>query len=374
MTICILQKALADALARVGSAIPKQSPIPALLHVRIEASADRATFTGCDCDMQISTSCECEGDGLSCAVSFSVLHGLVASFPPAAEFTLSMMKNGHISIVSGKSKFSLPSLPAADCAQLKMGAAEASISTGSASLKRLLDQTLFAVGSQADRPWSHGAFIHTLPSNVLASACFNGPQLAVSTCEIAEGSDDLRLIIPKAAAQEMTRLPKDCDIEISAAAGLVSVRSADYEIISKVIASTFPDYARIIGGESYDVNAVTAVSDLSPAILRVSKVADERNRCLRFDFAADHLKISTDFGGLGIGEDFAPAEVEGPASSAGFAASNLVSGIRALDTEMLQISLSDKLVRLRSASKAPDCAIYVMKMALRSGATLAVAA
>lgn len=368
MTVRIVQKAFAEALARVGNAIPKQSPIPALLHVRIEASLGRATFTGCDMDMQISTGCACTGDALSCAVPFAILHGLVTSFPPAAEFNLSVSKNGHISIVSGKSKFTLPSLPASDCAQLKMGAAEASISTSAASFKRLLDQTLFAVGSQADRPWSHGAFIHTLPSNILASACFNGPQLAVSTCEIAEGSDELHLIIPKASAQEMTRLPKDCDIEISAAGGLISVRSAGYEIISKVIASTFPDYARIIGGEAYGVNAVTAVSDLSPAILRVSKVADERNRCLRFDFASDHLKISTDFGGLGIGEDFAPAEVEGPASSAGFAASNLVSGIRALDTEMLQISLSDKLVRLQSASKAPDCSIYVMKMALRSGA------
>ena len=101
---------LARLLSATTRVVESRNTIPILSCVRLVAKDGTLTATATDLDIVVSASAKADG-AMSVCVDAKMLDAIVKKLPASAEITLTA-KDGALAITSGRSRFSLPTLPA----------------------------------------------------------------------------------------------------------------------------------------------------------------------------------------------------------------------------------------------------------------------
>jgi DNA polymerase-3 subunit beta len=299
MKFTIERAALIKALGHVQSVVERRNTIPILSNVLLSAERGGVSFAATDLDMEIVDFAPARVDtpGQITAPAHT-LYEIVRKLPEGAEVELRYTgEDPRLQIAAGRSRFSLPVLPAGDFPVMSSDGLSQRITVDTNDLIRLIDKTRFAISTEETRYYLNGLYLHTVGDGVrsqLRAVATDGHRLALAEMIAPEGAQGAPgVIVPRKTVQEARRLLEDAgetvDLQLSAAK--VRFEFGRASLTSKVIDGSFPDYMRVIPRDNDKLLSVD-IAVFAQAVDRVATISAEKSRSVKMAIAPGRIVLT----------------------------------------------------------------------------------
>lgn len=295
---------LLPALSRVSDAVDGKSKIPILAHVLLQPDGESLRLRCTNLDLQIEAECEMTAHMIFPAIAMPVnrLSAILKELPESAEMTFGpgRMKD-QVGISTGRSSFSLPSLPGSDFPEMGGRISEGWIDIDGAQLAEGLKKAAYAVNKADDRPYLCGFCLHGVeggPGVILAATDGHYlvqivlPDLGDVAFPPVENSYP-HIILPPMGADPIRKLLDGAKhgARMAVTASKIAVAYDGVEIQSKLIDGTYPGYERLIPQRT-ERTIVIPREILASSVRRVAAMVDDsKNDGIRLKVIHDRLQI-----------------------------------------------------------------------------------
>ena len=299
MKLTIERAALLKALGHVQSAVERRNTIPILSNVLLSAERDRLTFSATDLDLEIIDQAFAQVDqpGQITAPAHT-LYEIVRKLPDGADVSLTFNgEDPRLTIQAGRSRFSLPVLPAGDFPVMSSEGLASRMSVDVNDLIRLIDKTRFAISAEETRYYLNGLYLHTVSEGgvqKLRAVATDGSRLALAEMPAPEGAAGAPgVIVPRKTIGEARRLLEDAgeSVELAVSPQKVRFNLAGAALTSKVIDGNFPDYSRVIPKDNNRIVRVDAKL-FAQAVDRVATISAEKSRSVRMAIESGRVVLT----------------------------------------------------------------------------------
>jgi DNA polymerase III subunit beta len=352
MKVTLERTALLKSLGHVHRVVERRTTIPILSNVLLSASGGGLQLKATDLDLEVTETTPADvGQPGATTLPAHTLYEIVRKLPDGAQVSLeSGQENGNdsgqLQLRSGRSRFSLQSLPESDFPDLDASDLSHAFKLRAEDLKRLLDKTQFAISNEETRYYLNGVFLHVTEADgkaLLRAVATDGHRLARLETAAPSGASGMPgIIVPRKAVAEVLKLIEDPDAEVAIELSAAKIRFTLGSVVltSKLIDGSFPDYARVIPAQNDKLLTVER-KDFSDAVDRVSTISSERGRAVKLAMADGKLVLSVtnpDSGSaveeLEVDYDSAPIEI-------GFNARYLIDIANQLDSDTALFKMND---------------------------------
>jgi DNA polymerase-3 subunit beta len=347
MKVTLERTALLKALGHVHRIVERRNTIPILSNVLIEARERQLTLKATDLDLEATESAPADvAQEGSTTVPAHVLYEIVRKLPEGAQVSLEM--SGEISqllLRSGRARFHLQCLPASDFPDLTTGDLSHRFALSSGDLKKLIDNTQFAISTEETRYYLNGIFLHVTEVDgaaVLRAVATDGHRLARVELPAPKGAAGMPgVIVPRKAVSEIQKLIEDLAQEIVVELSTAKARFqfGDTVLTTKLIDGTFPDYGRVIPANN-DKRLVVDKEPFAKAVDRVSTISSERGRAIKLSIGDGRMVLSVNNPDSGSASEEIEVDYDSTPIEIGFNARYLldIAGQLSSDTALLKLS------------------------------------
>ena len=341
MKVSATREHLLEALQSVIGVVERRQTMPILSNVLLAARDNRLRATGTDLEVELVAAAEVTvtqaGD---VTVPGRKLLDIVRTLPDKTHVTVS--KEGErVVLRGGRSRFTLSSLPAAEFPVIEEIHAQHTISIKAHDFRRLIDKTHFAMAQQDVRYYLNGTLLET-NGEVLRAVATDGHRL--SWCEVALGGaarELQQIILPRKGVLELQRLlDGEGEIEVAIGTNHVRVQIGEVRFTSKLIDGKFPEYGRVIPAEPPRVMSADRDA-LRAALQRTAILSNEKYRGVRLTFAPGLLTVQAHNPEQEEAEDQLEVSFAGEGIEIGFNVSYLLDALAAVETETVEVGLTD---------------------------------
>jgi DNA polymerase III subunit beta len=348
MKATLERTALLKALGHVHRVVERRNTIPILSNVLIEARERQLTLRATDLDLEATESAPADvaQQGATTAPAH-VLYDIVRKLPEGAQVSLEMTgEAGQLLLRSGRSRFHLQSLPASDFPDLSAGDLSHRFTLAAADLKKLIDNTQFAISTEETRYYLNGIFMHTTDvggATMLRAVATDGHRLARVELPAPQGAVGMPgVIVPRKAVSEVQKLIEDIDAEVSIEFSTAKARFTfgDTVLTTKLIDGTFPDYARVIPANN-EKRLVVEKAPFQAAVDRVSTISSERGRAIKLAIADGRMTLSVNNPDSGSASEEIEVDYNSPPIEIGFNARYLLDIAAQLSSDTALVKLAD---------------------------------
>jgi DNA polymerase-3 subunit beta len=342
MRFSVSREALLKPLQLTAGVVDKKQTLPVLGNVLLSVENEALAVTSTDMELEIvARSHVTEGEDGAITVPARKLLDICRMLPEGSEISLSMDK-GRATVRSGKSRFLLSTLPAADFPNMEGTVGLVAFDVPQRVLKRLIEQTQFAMAQQDVRYYLNGMLLE-VGEDVVRCVATDGHRLALSEAEVdTRVQENYQVILPRKAVQELGRLLADDEsvVKVDLGANHMSVRTADVTLSTKLVDGRFPDYQRVVpqGGDKI---VISDRESLRAALGRISILSNERYRSVRFAFHPGVVKVSANNPEQEEAEEEISVDYNGGYLEIGFNATYVQEALAALKDTDVRLTLSD---------------------------------
>ncbi len=294
MKFCISKESLFTSLSSVCGVIERRQTLPVLSNLLFNLTLDKLVITGTDLEVElVSTIVE----GLSVTdpgettLPARKLLDICKNLPDKSQITFNI-KNDKATVTSGKSRFSLSTLPADDFPSLEHITADIKVQATKSELKKLFDSTSFAMALQDVRYYLNGLLLE-VSSGKLRTVATDGHRLALSDLfQDSSSQTEHQVIIPRKGVIELQRLLDESDDQlfIELSSNHIQAEIGNIRFTSKLIDGKFPDYERVIPVIGEKIVAIDR-EILKKALTRAAILSNEKYRGVRFSVSENNLSI-----------------------------------------------------------------------------------
>ena len=367
MKTTIERGALLRALGHAQSIVERRNTIPILSNILLDASDDSLTVMATDLDIETREPVQARVDRAGrITVPGHTLFDIVRKMPPG-DITLESAE-GRMSVVAGRARFSVPTLPAEDFPIIAVGALPTSFTVPIDVLADMLGATRFAMSTEETRYYLNGILLHVRQGADgeprLGAASTDGHRLALATTAIPEGvSPDVRgVIVPRKCVAELAKVidENDGDVVVSFSNTKIRFEFGRLTYVSKLIDGTFPDYDRVIPRANQAV--VRASADLlQESIDRVSTIATERTRAVKLALERNLIVLSVTSPENGVANEEVEVEYDGPSFEVGFNSRYFLDILQLLKGQEIELVMQDAAapVIVRRVGESDDLAVLM---------------
>jgi DNA polymerase-3 subunit beta len=280
-------------LSSVSGIIERRHTLPILSNVLIERAADSLSFLATDIEIQIQSARPAQGAGEPRAVTVGArkLVDILRALPEDAEVTL-QQQDKRLVVKTGKSRFSLQTLPAEDFPRLAKPAGEvARFALSQKTFRHALSLVQYAMAQQDIRYYLNGLLM-VAEDKQLKLVATDGHRLAYASLPLPGDLPRQEVIVPRKTVLELSKLLGDVDdeVKVELAATQAAFSFGTVELISKLVDGKFPDYTRVI--PTGHKNKLKLERDpLRQALLRAAILSNEKFRGVRWVLGEGSLKI-----------------------------------------------------------------------------------
>lgn len=237
-------------LQLVVSVVERRQTLPVLSNVLISLINNKLSITGTDLEVEVVGRTDLSDENEQVAGEITVparkLMDICKSLPDSAMIHFSE-DSGRMLITSGRSRFALSTLPAAEFPSLDEGGGGDEFTIESAELKALIDKTAFAMAHQDVRYYLNG-MLWEVADGLLRTVATDGHRLAMSSRALAvDREENIQTIVPRKGITELSRILND-EISVSVSLGRshVRIKGEDFLFTSKLVDGAYPDYERVL--------------------------------------------------------------------------------------------------------------------------------
>ena len=367
MKATIERATLLKGLSHVQSVVERRNTIPILSNVLIEATAEGTLkLMATDLDLQINESIAAAVDQPGATtVSAHTLFDIARKLPEGSQVQLAASE-GRMSIVAGRARFSLGTLPRDDFPVIAEGELPTQFELPAETLKQIIDKTRFAISTEETRYYLNGIFLHVADGDssnpVLKAAATDGHRLARVTLPRPEGAESMPdVIVPRKCIGELRKLLDEVDGSVGVSLSPTKIRFDLGQAIltSKLIDGTFPDYSRVIPTGNDKILKIDPRS-FEEGVDRVSTIATEKTRAVKMALDRDKIILSVTSPENGTAAEEVPGEYTALGFEIGFNSRYLLDILGQLHGDTIEVHLADAAAPTLIRENDKSAALYVL--------------
>ena len=359
------REALLKPLQAVIGVVERRQTMPILANVLLEAKNGEVAVTATDLEVELVAVAAVQVDKAGeVTVPGRKLLDICRALPEDAEISISQ-SGEKLNIKSGRSKFSLTTLPAAEFPTVDDINAGQTITVAQGILARLLDKTHFSMAQQDVRYYLNGLLLETA-GKALRTVATDGHRLALCEVELDSGKmPEQQVIIPRKGVLELQRLMGgEGELEIELGSNHVRIQLDGIRFTSKLIDGRFPEYDRVIPQDTS--NSLSADKALfRSALQRTAILSNEKYRGIRLIIRDSGMVLQAHNPEQEEAEEELEIEYSGEEIEIGFNVNYLLDALGAIEADEVSLALVDgnSSCLLREPGK-DDCKYVVMPMRL----------
>ncbi len=343
MKLSISRDQLLKPLQQVSGVVEKRQTLPVLANVLMVVDGGKLALTGTDLEVELIARTDLAGefgDG-EITVPARKLLDICKSLPASAEIELKQ-DGQKLSLKSGKSRFSLATLPANEFPNLEEGVGAYSLTITQKALKQLIEKTAFAMAQQDVRYYLNG-MLFEVTAGRLRTVATDGHRLAMCAAEAQpEAVERTQVIVPRKGVHELARLLNDDEGLVTITLGSNHIRATvgNVTFTSKLIDGKFPDYERVLpkGG---DKTVLANREELRQSLTRAAILSNEKFRGIRLQLTPDLLRIQANNPDQEEAEEDVTVEYNGASLEIGFNVQYLMDVLGVLENATAKFTLGD---------------------------------
>ncbi|HNP35785.1 MAG TPA: DNA polymerase III subunit beta [Woeseiaceae bacterium] len=341
MKLSAARDVLLKPLQAVIGVVERRQTMPILSNVLLVARNGELSVTATDLEVELVARAEVDVEsGGEITVSGRKLLDICKALPEAAVVQL-VVSGEKMSIRSGRSKFSLTTLPAAEFPTVDDIKAGQTITVGQDVLATLIEKTHFSMAQQDVRYYLNGMLLEVRGQHLKAVAT-DGHRLALCQATLAgEKLKEQQVIVPRKGVLELQRLlGGDGDVGIELGENHVRVALGGIRFTSKLIDGRFPEYERVIPQESS--NELRADKELfRSALQRTAILSNEKYRGIRLIIRDSGVVLQAHNPEQEEAEEEVEVQYSGDDIEIGFNVNYLLDAMGAVDGDEVTLSVVD---------------------------------
>ena len=328
-------------LQAVIGVVERRQTMPILANVLITGRGEQLSITATDLEVELVAKANVTLEqGGEITLPGRKLLDIVKALPDKAKVTISV-EGERATVRSGKSRFTLATLPASDFPTVEDIRAQKAIMISQSALRRLLDKTHFSMAQQDVRYYLNGMLMEA-DGKTLRTVATDGHRL--SYCEATlehEAGSAQQVIVPRKGVLELQRvLGTDGNLELAVGTNHIRAQVGHVRFTSKLIDGRFPEYGRVIpANPSKLVEADREV--LRAALQRTAILSNEKYRGIRLMLKSDLLTLQAHNPEQEEAEDQIEVGYKGDELEVGFNVNYLLDALAAIETEKVELGLTD---------------------------------
>ncbi len=366
MKFQIEKETLLNPLQQVIGAVEKRQTMPALSNVLLRTTENTLTLTATDLEIELVSHVAMVIDEPGeITVPARKLLDICKSLPNESLINFSV-KDAKALVQSGRSRFSLATLPAADFPSLDNISSVYEFEIAQKTLSDIIDKTAFAMAQQDVRYYLNGLMLE-ISSDYLRAVATDGHRLAYCEKETSADIADIKqVILPRKGVLELVRLLKDSDeiAKITLGSNHLQVEFDGLRLTSKLIDGRFPDYNRVIPTDGN--NVISADRDqLRQALIRASILSNEKYRGIRLILEKDLVKLQAQNPDQEEADVDLEVDYNGDDIEIGFNVNYMLDVLNVTQSTMVNAALRDSNSSfLLTYPDQDDCKYVIMPMRL----------
>lgn len=365
MKFSVQREALLRSLSLVAGVVERRQTLAILANVLFDLNGTTLSLTGTDLEVEITGRVELEEPASKngqLTLPAKKLLDICKSLPDGSTIQFALGDNQKVNVSSGRSRFSLASLPANEFPNVEEGDVKAEFSILEGQLKRLIDRTAFAMAQQDVRYYLNGMLWELNPQQ-LRVVSTDGHRLAL--CDLQSDTinvtDSTQIIVPRKGIIELARSLVNDEEAVQIVFGQNHLRAttAEFTFITKLIDGKFPDYQRVLprGGNKIVLGSRLGLRE---AFSRAAILSNEKYRGVRLILSDNTLTIQANNPEQEEAEDTVTVDYQGDSLEIGFNVNYLTDVLNVLSGETVKITLADANSSALLEESADGDSVYVI--------------
>ncbi len=342
MNLTTSRESLLRPLQAVIGVVERRQTMPILANILLVVRDSQLSVTATDLEVELvahSSVDEVKSEG-EITVPARKLLDICRALPDEATVNLKL-EGDRMIVKSGRSRFVLSTLAAADFPVIEDIDASREIRLAQIDVRRLLEKTHFSMAQQDVRYYLNGLLLET-GGGVVRAVATDGHRLAL--CEVNLEDDNgatQQVIVPRKGVLELQRLLGDeNEVQLTIGPNHIRATVGDIRFTSKLIDGRFPDYDRVI--PKPEGNTLRAEKNyLRSALQRAAILSNEKYRGIRLDLRPKSLKIQANNPDQEEAQDEIEVEYEGEELEIGFNVNYLLDALAAVDADEVELGFVD---------------------------------
>lgn len=323
MHFTVSKSSILKELNLIQGVVEKKSTIPILSNLLLEAKGNDLWIKGTDLDVSVSTRCDIEtkAEGAICLQAKKLFE--IVRVLPEAEIEIKTGDNDQVTLVCERSRFRMTGLGKDNFPDIP--AFEGNfIPFPSEAIRTFIGRTSFAITNEESRYTLNGAKFELLSDKARMIAT-DGHRLSFIEKSVNLEGAKLDVLIPRKTLAELGRLSAETEetVELGFNENHLFFRFGKRLLVSRTLSGQFPNYEMVLPKENNNKISLPS-QQLASAIRRVSLMADERSRAIRFEVSTGKMNVSAPASEAGEASEVLPVEYEGPDIAVAFNAQYLL--------------------------------------------------
>ena len=328
-------------LQAIIGVVERRQTMPVLANILVAVKGNQIRLTASDLEVELSAeSTIANGDDGEITLPGRKLLDIVKALPDKAPITVSI-ENDRATVRSGKSRFTLATLPAGDFPTVESLEVKQTLTLPQSELKLLLDKTHFSMAQQDVRYYLNG-LLFELGDSRLRVVATDGHRLALAETNLTSPvGTGMQVILPRKGVLELQRvLGGEGEVTLSLGANHMRVEVAGVRFTSKLIDGKFPDYNRVIPAEPARVVSADRLG-LRTALQRAAILSNEKYRGIRLTLKSNAVVLQAHNPEQEEAEEELEVSHSGDLMEIGFNVNYLLEALAAVDGEQVELGFVD---------------------------------
>jgi len=343
MDFVVKKNDLQRELQYVQGVVEKKTTVPILSNILLETTGNSLVVTGTDLDVTIRCNCSAQVKvSGALTVSARKLFDIVRLLPEADVHFKSEGRD-WMNVTCERSKFKIaclskenfPDVPEVDGEPIRLDGT---------ALRHMISRCIVAITQEESRFALNGALMILRPGQETLVTT-DGHRLALisRTSEAGGVEGESRNLIPRKTLSELSKLAAHGDPEVNfgRSENHFFFKIGERLLISRILSGQFPNFEMVIPQDN-NRKVVMNTLDFGDALRRVSVMADEQSKAVRFGVKEGQLEVSSQSADFGEAKETIPVKYEGEEMKICFNAHYLLEFLGGLESEEVCLALKDE--------------------------------
>ncbi|MFT4796653.1 MAG: DNA polymerase-3 subunit beta [Candidatus Azotimanducaceae bacterium] len=339
MKIKINRDALIKPLQQVAGVVERRQTLPVLSNVLLQVEGEQLSVTGTDLEVELVARIQViDAEPGEVTVPARKLMDICRELPDGADVELTL-QDQRLTIVCGRFRSALSTLPASDFPSVEKASSEMSLTLNGKNLKRLIDRTSFAMAQQDVRYFLNG-MLFEISGDSVRTVATDGHRLAMCSIDGASTGETQQVIVPRKGVLELQRLLNELNGDVNVAIGSnhLCLESDEFTLTTKLVDGRFPDYDRVIPKDGDKVVYADRI-ELRQALNRTAILSNEKFRGIRVNLSNGSLQLSANNPEQEEAEETVSVDYEGEDLEVGFNVSYIQDVLSVIEADKVKITL-----------------------------------
>lgn len=361
MKFTIERSHLIKPLQQVSGSLGGRATLPILGNILLQVEDNRLSMTATDLEVELISRVALEGECEAGSITVPARKFLDICRGLSDDALITVILEGdRVQLRSGRSRFSLTTLPASDFPNIEDWQSDVEISLSQETLRSLIDKTQFSMANQDVRYYLNG-MLFEIDGTTLRTVATDGHRMAVALATLDQEYAPTQIIVPRKGVLELVKLLDAPEQSVILQIGSANLRAEvnNFVFTSKLVDGRFPDYRRVLP-KNTNKTLEAGCDELRQAFSRAAILSNEKFRGVRVNLASEEMRITANNPEQEEAEENLDVSFSGDPIEIGFNVSYILDVLNTLRCDSVRISMSDANASALIENAQDDSAMYVV--------------